>query len=71
MAPEIIFGHEYDYSADIWSLGCLFFQLLAGSQPFTGSTIAELAENLAKGEYYIPQTVKFSVEGASFLNQLL
>lgn len=25
MAPEIIFGHEYSHSADVWSLGCLFY----------------------------------------------
>jgi serine/threonine protein kinase len=71
MAPEIIFGHEYSHSADVWSLGCLFFQLLTGFPPFMGESIAELAANLEKGVYFIPKTVQLSLEGASFLNELL
>lgn len=29
-APEIILGLEYDYSCDIWSLGCSIYELLLG-----------------------------------------
>jgi serine/threonine-protein kinase ULK2 len=34
MAPEIVFGYEYCHKADVWSLGCLFYQMLTGYQPF-------------------------------------
>lgn len=34
MAPEIVFGHEYCHKADVWSLGCLFYQMLTGYPPF-------------------------------------
>ncbi|KAJ7854880.1 kinase-like domain-containing protein [Mycena leptocephala] len=29
MSPEMIQGKEYDYKSDIWSLGCLMYELCA------------------------------------------
>ena len=34
MAPEIISGKGYSYSADLWALGVLIFELLVGYVPF-------------------------------------
>ena len=36
MAPEILSGAKYDHSVDVWSLGCVFFEMLTGYPPFTG-----------------------------------
>ena len=33
-APEVLFGSKYDTSADIWSLGCMTFELLTGDLLF-------------------------------------
>ncbi|GAA5822682.1 hypothetical protein JCM10212_000214 [Sporobolomyces blumeae] len=45
-APELIFGStSYDYSIDMWSVGCIFGELLAGSVFFPGSSgIDQLVE---------------------------
>lgn len=37
MAPEILQGDPYDFAVDYWSLGCVAFDLLTGSPPFTGT----------------------------------
>ena len=37
-APEVILGQNYDCSIDMWSLGCVLFELFAGYPLFPGKT---------------------------------
>src|SRR5205807_8744822 len=42
MAPEQALDfHQVDIRADIYSLGCTFYYLLAGQAPFAGRTVAQ------------------------------
>jgi serine/threonine protein kinase len=42
MSPEQIRGQRLDERADIYSFGCMLFELLAGKPPFTGESTQDL-----------------------------
>lgn len=43
-APEVASGSSYDQRADVWSLGCLFVELLSGRCPDSSNHPRELQE---------------------------
>ena len=45
MAPEMICHQLYDQRVDVWSLGCIVYQLLCGHTPFEAETQEEIAKN--------------------------
>ncbi len=55
MSPEQIRGQPPDPRSDIYSLGCMAFELLAGHPPFTGSNTHEL---LTRHLYTAPPVVE-------------
>jgi serine/threonine protein kinase len=40
MAPELVQCLKYSEKVDVWSLGCIVYQLLSGVTPFDGDDIA-------------------------------
>jgi serine/threonine protein kinase len=36
LPPELLQGHETDHRGDVWSSGVVFYEMLAGTPPFTG-----------------------------------
>jgi len=43
MSPEQMEGGELDRRSDVWSFGCLLYELLSGRRPFPGSNVAQVA----------------------------
>ena len=43
-APEIVLGNRYDHAVDMWSLGCIVFELITGKPLFPAKDENELIE---------------------------
>jgi len=43
-APEIVLGIEYDHAVDMWSLGCILYELIIGQPLFPAKDENELME---------------------------
>lgn len=54
MAPEILRDIPYDYSVDFWSLGCMMFDMLTGSPPFTGNNNKKIMDKILANKLKIP-----------------
>jgi serine/threonine protein kinase len=59
----------YGKEADIWSLGCICYQLFRGKYPFEAKTFEELVGKINLGKYRLPRTA--SLEIVSFLDKML
>ena len=50
-SPEVWKDKPYNSKSDIWSLGCVFYELIMLSTPFKGKSMKDLYEKVKKGEY--------------------
>ncbi|XP_066484015.1 serine/threonine-protein kinase ULK4 isoform X2 [Tiliqua scincoides] len=46
IAPEVINGADFSRASDLWSLGCLLYEMFTGRPPFFSEGFAELAEQI-------------------------
>jgi hypothetical protein len=44
MSPEQLRGESVDYRADLFAVGCVVYEMLAGESPFAGRDLAEVLE---------------------------
>ena len=51
MSPEQVAKMRYNESSDVWSLGCLIYELCALHPPFTAKDQKELYGKIKKGEF--------------------
>ncbi|XP_013885280.1 serine/threonine-protein kinase Nek2 isoform X2 [Austrofundulus limnaeus] len=70
MSPEQVNRMSYNEKSDIWSLGCLLYELCALSPPFTAYNQRELAERIREGRFRrIPY--RYSEDLNSLLGKML
>ena len=46
VAPEIIRGKGHSFEVDVWSLGILLFEIIAGYTPFDSENTVKIYENI-------------------------
>ena len=49
--PEIVQSQPYSEKADIWSLGCIIYELLTFSQPFSAGNPLTVAKKIVDGDF--------------------
>ncbi|XP_053900652.1 serine/threonine-protein kinase 36 isoform X2 [Malaclemys terrapin pileata] len=69
MSPELVQEKPYDHTADLWSVGCILYELFVGTPPFYTNSIFQLVSLIVKDPIKWPKTMSPSFK--SFLQGLL
>ncbi|KAH7013603.1 kinase-like domain-containing protein [Ilyonectria destructans] len=51
MSPEICAAEKYTLKSDIWSLGCIIYELCAREPPFNAKTHFQLVQKIKEGKF--------------------
>ncbi|XP_077402507.1 serine/threonine-protein kinase 36-like [Vanacampus margaritifer] len=69
MSPELVAEKPYDHTSDLWSLGCILYELHTGMPPFYTNSIFHLVQLIVKDSIKWPDTMSSTC--MSFLKGLL
>lgn len=56
-SPEVWSNKPYDYKSDIWSVGCIIYEMCALRPPFRGNGLEDLYKAVIKGKYDPPPKI--------------
>eukprot|EP00826_Nyctotherus_ovalis_P045749 TRINITY_DN5092_c0_g2_i1.p2 TRINITY_DN5092_c0_g2~~TRINITY_DN5092_c0_g2_i1.p2 ORF type:complete len:268 (-),score=69.08 TRINITY_DN5092_c0_g2_i1:1885-2688(-) len=70
LSPEICEKKPYSYKSDIWSLGCLLYEMLSFKRPFQASCIGSLVVSILAGKCK-PLPAHWSKEVKALVVQML
>jgi len=70
MSPEIWARRPYNHATDIWSLGCLIYELCALRPPFLGNNMSEL-KTAVLGGHFNPVPSVYSQDLGSVIARML
>ncbi|XP_061196072.1 3-phosphoinositide-dependent protein kinase 1-like [Saccostrea echinata] len=69
VSPEVLTSKKAYYSSDLWALGCIVYQLMAGLPPFRGGHEYQIFQKITKLEYEFPDG--FNVVAQDLVEKLL
>ena len=51
VSPELCRGLPYDSKSDVWSLGCILYEMCTRKLPFSGDNLPALVKKITEGQY--------------------
>ncbi|XP_063475283.1 serine/threonine-protein kinase Nek5 isoform X4 [Symphalangus syndactylus] len=69
LSPEICQNKPYNNKTDIWSLGCVLYELCTLKHPFEGNNLQQLVLKICQA-HFAPVSPRFSRELHSLISQL-
>ncbi|XP_073980076.1 STKc_STK36 domain-containing protein fused [Rhodnius prolixus] len=57
MAPELMEESPYDHNVDLWSLGCIAYEMLVGSPPFNTTSLLHLISLIRNESIKWPENI--------------
>ncbi|XP_053295748.1 serine/threonine-protein kinase Nek5 isoform X1 [Pleuronectes platessa] len=69
ISPEICESRPYNNKTDIWSLGCVLYELCTLRHPFEGSSLRQLVSKICRGRYS-PVPSRYSYDLRLLVTQL-
>lgn len=70
MSPEIFENKPYSFKSDIWSLGCVLYEMCARKPPFNAASMAGLMRQIIRGQY-VPLNSEYSQSLRKLVDQCL
>ena len=70
LSPEICQGKNYNMKTDIWSLGCILYELCTLKHAFEAGNMNQLLMNIVRGRY-TPIPAQYSEDLKNLVNRML
>ncbi|KXZ49455.1 hypothetical protein GPECTOR_21g681 [Gonium pectorale] len=70
MSPEVMSSMPYDFKSDMWSLGCVLYEMMSLKHAFDATDMSSLVMKILRGEH-LPIPQGYSQELKDLVRQLL
>jgi len=69
-SPEVWKDQPYDFKSDVWSLGCVMYEMAARTPPFKGKNMHVLFQKVCEADYK-PLPKRYSAEFKEVVSMML